>query len=965
MKEPDNDKTKEQLIKELRELRSQNAKLIGKISDDLIDNEENISCSERIELVLESGNEGFWELIPDKKLLILSKSHYEFLEYNFSDIKLNYYSWIDLIHPEDIYKVKKQIIHVFRNKLVNCIFEYRIRLKSGNYKCLHARGKVVKWNADGYPQRIIGIHTDITTQKKVEKSLRKSEQFFSSIFENAGIGMTILDTNFHLLKMNKAFCKISEYSEEELKNMSYFNLISTKDIAVVKKIIKNLLSGKISKYQTDRSYIKKNGSVIWVNITVTAVYDEKQNPEFVIGMGEDITEKKHQEKIQTLIHNITNAINTTNDLFEFFKVIKTNISNFIESKDFFIALYDKANNIFNVPDIENNNREYYSFPCTGSIESLVLSNKEALLLNEDKINELIDNKTLKNLNIIPKQWLGVPLFADNIIVGVLGVQLFDNKKIFTKNDKEILGFISNQIGLLIQKKQSEDALKIERAHFKELFDSSPEAIALIDNNGIILNINNEFTALFGYAKKEAVGKSIDNLIVLDSHKEEADLYKVTVINGKYIKEDTKRKRKDNTVVDVSVLGAPIKVENGQIGIYIIYRDNSKKKKIEKKLLEAKEKAEESDLLKTSFLTNMSHEIRTPMNAILGFSELMTDEYLSANERREFVREIKNSSNSLLKLIENIIDISKIESKQIILKKENISLDKFLADIYKKFNSEKSIVGKDNISLRLSKNNFLNNAFINSDRLRLNQIFNHIINNSLKYTEKGSIEFGYSVNENGLPEFFVKDSGIGIRKNRQKIIFEHFRKIEDDNTRLYRGTGIGLTITKKLVNLLGGEIWVDSEINKGSKFYFTISDEVFLKKKNHEKEKFNKIKKIYNWEKVNILIAEDEYSNIRVLKAMLSKTNAKLVVVKNGQEAVDYCKNNIVDIILMDIKMPVLNGIEATKLIKSKNPEIKIIIQTAYLYDNEKQDCIDAGSSDFIYKPTSVTELLQTIAKYIK
>ncbi|MEA3317440.1 MAG: response regulator, partial [Bacteroidota bacterium] len=645
------------------------------------------------------------------------------------------------------------------------------------------------------------------------------------------------------------------------------------------------------------------------------------------------------------------------------EVIKSNISNIIDSKNFYIALFDKNKDVFNVPITINNKNEYYSFAVNKSITSLVIEKKKTIILNEEKIINLISNKKINISEDIPKQWMGVPLFANNEIVGVLGLQSFDNNQAFDVSDAEMLEFVSNQVGGLIQKKKFNDTLKFERAHFKELFDSSPEAIALMDNNYIIININKEFSTLFGYSKEECIGKSIDDLIIMDDQMEESDIFGKAVINGRYIKEDTQRKRKDNSIVDVSVLGAPINVDKNQVAIYAIYRDISERKNTEKKLLLAKEKAEESDKLKTAFLTNMSHEIRTPMNAILGFSELMTDVYLSSNEREEFVLEIRNNSINLLKLIEDIIDISKIESEKIVLKKEELNIDKFLSDLYLKFNDEKGVLGKENISLKLKKQNSSKNAVIFTDSLRLKQIFNHLLNNALKFTDKGSIEFGYSISEKACPNFFVKDTGIGIRRSQQELIFDHFRKIEDDNSRLYRGAGIGLTITKKLVNLLGGEIKVESEPNLGTTFYFTISENISYNN-TKIKIKSKNSKQIYDWKDVKILIADDEITNIKVLKAMLARTNANIAVVENGQDAVDYCSKNKVDLVLMDIKMPVLNGIDATKLIKQENPDMKIIIQTAYFYANEKQDCVNAGSCDFIYKPVSPKDLIKTIAKYI-
>jgi PAS domain S-box-containing protein len=470
MKDPDKNKSQEQLISEIRELRNQNAKLLNKMSGNLLENDNDFLVHERIELAIESGNGGFWDLNLEKQSLFLSRSHYDLLGYNSAEIKLNFLVWKNLIHPEDIYKVKKELLNAVKLKLLNYSFEYRIKLKSGNYKWLYAKAKVVKWNANGYANCIIGTHTDITHQKRVEESLRKSEQFFSSTFENAEIGMAIINTNFKLVSVNKAFCRISGYSQDDLIEMTYLNLIPSKDIPTVQNKISDLLSGKISKYQVERRYLKKDNSVLWINLTATVVYDSKFKPEFIIGMGEDITEKKHHEKIQTAVYNITSAINTTKDFFEFFKVIKSNVLDVFGIKDFYIALYDNSKDIFNVPNIKNDKNEYYSFPVKNSLSALVLNNKYALILNEDEIKEQINKKVVKLSDKIPKHWLGVPLFANNKTIGILGVQSFDSSRVFTEKDKEILEFISNQVGLLIQKKQSEDALKIERAHFKELLN---------------------------------------------------------------------------------------------------------------------------------------------------------------------------------------------------------------------------------------------------------------------------------------------------------------------------------------------------------------------------------------------------------------------------------------------------------------------------------------------------------------
>ena len=248
----------------------------------------------------------------------------------------------------------------------------------------------------------------------------------------------------------------------------------------------------------------------------------------------------------------------------------------------------------------------------------------------------------------------------------------------------------------------------------------------------------------------------------------------------------------------------------------------------------------------------------------------------------------------------------------------------------------------------------------SDEFRFNQIFSHLLSNAFKYTHNGFIEFGFDINQQEEPIFYVRDTGIGIPEDKTDTIFNHFIKIED-RTKLYRGTGIGLTITKKLVNLLGGEIWVESNLGIGSIFYFTLPEKVSLLEITNN----NKIRsKNYNWAGKKVLVAEDDDSNFEVLKASLARTHADLHRVLNGEEAVKKCMNEEFDIVLMDIKMPVLDGIEATQQIKAFKPNLPIIAQTAYVLKNERDTCIEAGCDDYIPKPIKSYVLLETINKYI-
>jgi len=384
---------------------------------------------------------------------------------------------------------------------------------------------------------------------------------------------------------------------------------------------------------------------------------------------------------------------------------------------------------------------------------------------------------------------------------------------------QILGKSANR--MITKLEEAEKSKEEEKAYFQRLFESSPVAIALLNIGGEVIRVNKEFVKIFGYSPKELMNLKLSDFLVPESDKKTVWEDYLSVREGRTIIRNGIRIKKGNERIFVSIISTPIEIEEGQLGIYLIYTDITEQKQYEGKLKLSKEKAEESDRLKTAFLNNLSHEVRTPMNAIVGFSELLTNETLTVEERSKYLSAIVNSSQTLLDLINDIVDIAKIETGELNVNKQQFELNSLLEELKTQYVSELKTIQKKQIEIRITKG-VKQGLLINTDQLRLKQILTNLISNAVKFTSKGYIEYGYIVKkERNELYFFIIDTGIGVDEKNKKIIFERVRQVDVSSTRKHGGSGLGLAISKELVKLLGGDIGVDSIPVKGTKFWFTL------------------------------------------------------------------------------------------------------------------------------------------------
>jgi len=502
-------------------------------------------------------------------------------------------------------------------------------------------------------------------------------------------------------------------------------------------------------------------------------------------------------------------------------------------------------------------------------------------------------------------------------------------------------------------------LEESEANMKVILENSMNSIWAIDREYRIVFINDVFVHSF----EDVFGLSlVKGTSVLESLPENLrpvwkERYDKVLANNQFVITDSLDTIRGTMHIETSF--KPILIQGKVVGASVYGRDITAKVNYEQNLIRAKNKAEESERLKSVFLQNMSHEIRTPMNGILGFLDLLKEPDLSEEQMGKYIAIVEKSGQRLLRTINDIIEVSRIESGQVELRHEEMNLEEFmlyLRDFFRKSASEKG--------LELILEAFVSgsSAHIITDRNKLESILTNLINNAVKFTNKGSIRIGNRLT-NGSIEFWVKDTGTGIPADRLEAIFDRFVQADLNITRPYEGSGLGLSITKAYAGMLGGSVTVESVLGKGSQFWVTIPYHAAERKEEAKVEEYvpmtnTKIKPL-------ILLVEDDQTSIVVVEWMLRSENYRIIRASTGREAVTSFKDNPeISLILMDLKMPDMNGFEATAEIRKHNPYIPIIAQTAYALAGDKQKALEAGCTDYLAKPIRKTELLNMINKYL-
>ena len=886
--------------------------------------------------LVDSAFEGIIIIDFEGKILFANQSLIKTFEYTTLE-EITGTNVFQYIAPESVPNAIDDLTKVAQGQEIE-VANYAGITSKGNKIWFESTGKIIEY--EGIRADIISVR-DITAKRKTGEELTK----LRNAIDRSGEAVFMTDKEGLFTFVNPGFTAIYGYSAGEVIGKETPRILTSglQADADYESFWNTLLQKK--EFTGELKNKRKDGTIIDIEGSANAILDENMNVVGALGIQRDITVRKHAEAI---------------------------FRDIIEKNPMSIQILDMEGHT-----LQTNSAHTRLFGATPPADYSIFSDTQLLQQGTAGFFEHMRNGEVV---YFPDSYFNVhdvnPSFPDMPVwIKAVGFPLNDNNGI-----PERLVFVHENI---TERKHAEDALKESENFLKEAQVIARLGVYTLAFATGEWESSETLDEIFGIDKtyKRSV-KGWSKIVHPDWQEIMDNYFKIDVIGGRndFDKEYQITRQNDKSERWVHGIGRLKFNENNEL-IYMVgtIQDITERKLAEQELTKARDRAEESDKLKTAFLTNMSHEIRTPMNGILGFAELLKLPGLSGEQQLEYLRIIKKSGARMLNIINDIVDISKIEAGQMNVSVLDTRINEQTDDIYNLFRPEAEGKG-----LKLTFVNGLpdENAVVQTDGEKVYAILTNLVKNAIKYTDNGSIEFGYKI-INTLPvetlhsmsppqktnqqiQFYVKDTGIGIPANRQRAIFDRFVQADIDDKRAFQGAGLGLSISKAYVKMLGGKIWVESQEGKGSQFYFNIPFNPVDNVKYVDDQEVlpdvftDKIKKL------KILIVEDDETSEMLIRIAVRNFSDNILLASTGRKAIELCHSNPdIDLILMDIKMAEMDGYEATVQIRLFNKKVMIIAQTAFGMDGDREKALEAGCNEYISKPLDIAVFRGLIMEHFK